>query len=230
MSDKINVLDIEIDELTAKEALKRAIGCMDSDPVSVIEMVTAGGLMQMDERADLKREMESFELVLAGDRTILEAADVGERKYLQETENGTFLKLFIRYLHRNHKRVYLLVESEEESEEFYDYIERVHSGIQIVGMAKVSAENRADDMIVNAVNGGEADCVLAALSAPLREDFIVKNRGLLNTRVFMGMDKEVLPFTKQTPGTGRLSRFILKHIFKKEMEKRKRIREACAAE
>ena len=31
-------------------------------------------------------------------------------------------------------------------------------------------------MLVNAINGGEVDCIFAALSAPLQEDFIMKNR------------------------------------------------------
>ena len=112
MSEKINVLDIEIDKLTAKESMKESIEYMMSEPVSIIEMVTVDGLMQMGEVQNLKEEISRFELVLAGDKTILEAAEVTERRYLQETENRTFLKMFFRYLHKNHKRVYLLVETD----------------------------------------------------------------------------------------------------------------------
>ena len=111
MSEKINVLDIEIDELTAKEAMKNSMIYMESDPISVIELVTADGLIQINEIQDLKENVRQFNLVLAGEKTILDAAGITERKLLQETENRTFLKMFIRYLHKNHKRVYLLVGS-----------------------------------------------------------------------------------------------------------------------
>ena len=68
-------------------------------PVNIVEMVTVDGLMQMDEMPELKGEIRKFDLVMAGDRTILEAAEVTEKKYLQETEGQLFLKLFLRYLH-----------------------------------------------------------------------------------------------------------------------------------
>lgn len=226
MSEKINVLDIEIDELTAKEAMKEAIEYMLSEPVSIIEMVTVDGLMQMGEVQNLKEEIRRFELVLAGDKTILEAAEVTERRYLQETENRTFLKMFLRYLHKNHKRVYLLVETEEEGEKFYNYLEHYYSGLQTVGLAKVSAQNRADDMLVNAINGGEVDCVLAALSVPLQEEFIVKNRGVLNTRIWLGLGKDILPVGRKGAGQKKITQFFTKHIFKKEIEKRKRVQQA----
>ena len=99
MSEKINVLDIELDELTAKEAMKASMNYMESEPISIIEMVTVDDLMQIKEVQDLKEDVRQFDLVLAGDKTILEAADITERRFLQETENKTFLKMFIRYLH-----------------------------------------------------------------------------------------------------------------------------------
>ena len=108
--------------------MKETMEYLKSEPVSVIEMVTVDGLMQMDELPELKENMQEFDLVLAGDKTILEAADITDRKFLQETEGHLFLKMFMRYLHKNHKRIYLLVETEEEGQEFYDYLQRYYSG------------------------------------------------------------------------------------------------------
>lgn len=222
MSDKISVLDIDIDNFTAKEAMKETVSYMYSEPVSIVEMVTVDGLMQMDELPELKDDVRKFDLVLAGDKTILEAADITDRKCLQETEGHVFLKMFFRYLHKNHKRLYLLVESEEEGELFYSYLERFCSGAQVVGLAKVFAENRADDMLVNAINGGEVDCVISILSPPLQEEFIAKNRCVLNTRIWLGLGKGILPVGGHGFGQNRFTQFLLKRIFKKEIEKRKR--------
>lgn len=221
MEHKISVLDVDIDTCTAKEALKKTIGFMESMPVNIVEMVTVDGLMQMDEMPELKGEIRKFDLVMAGDRTILEAAEVTEKKYLQETEGQLFLKLFLRYLHKNHKRVYLLLESEEEGQAFFDYLQKYYEGIQVAGLAKVSAQNRADDMLVNAINGGEVDCVIAALSAPLQEDFIIRNRNLLDVRAFLGIGKSTLPVCRNSFVSGKLGQFLVKYIFKREIEKRK---------
>lgn len=222
MSEKINVLDIDIDHCSAKEAMKEAIAYMDSEPVNIIEMVTVDGLMEIGEVPELKEDIGDFDIVLAGDKTILEAADITEHRCLQETEDKTFLRMFLRYLHKNHKRVYLLVESEEEGQEFYSHLENSYRGIQIVGMAKVSAKNRADDMLVNAINGEEVDCILAALSSPLQEELAARNRDLMNVRVWVGLGKSAVPIGGRGAGQGRFSQFLIKQIFKKEIEKRKK--------
>lgn len=222
MNDKISVLDIEIDNFTAKEAMKETVRYMDSEPVNVVELVTVDGLMQMDEVPELKNDIRKFDLVLAGDRTILEAAEITDRKYLQETESHVFLKMFFRYIHKNHKRIYLLVESEEEGEHLYNYLEKSYGGAQIAGLAKVSAQNRADDMLVNAINGGEIDCVISILSSPLQEEFIARNRGILNTRICLGLGQGILPVGKRGFGQSRITQFFVKRIFKKEIEKRKK--------
>ena len=108
MSKKISVLDISIDNFTAKEAMQEALAYMESDLVSVIELVTIESLMELGTEAELKEEIENFDLILAGNKTILEAAEITDHKCLRETEDKTFLKMFLRYLARKHKRVYLL--------------------------------------------------------------------------------------------------------------------------
>ncbi len=222
MNSKISVLDIDIDNCSAKEAMKKTMEYMDTEPVNIVEMATVGGLMQMDDMRQLKEDMSGFDLILAGDKTILEAADITDRKFLQETEGHVFLKMFMRYLHKNHKRIYLLVESEEEGQEFFDYLQRYYYGLQVIGLAKVSAQDQADDMLVNDINGGEVDCILAALKSPLQEEFIVRNRSLLDARLWLGLGKEYIPVGKTGIGQGKITQYIEKFFFKKEIEKRKR--------
>ena len=178
MNEKINVLDVNIDSCTAKEAMKETIAFLESEPVSVIDVVSVDGLMQMNDLSELKARMNEFDLVLPGEKLILEAAE--EARLPKEIDIKLYLKMFMRYLHKNHKRMYLLVESEEDGQEAFRYMQRTYSGIQLVGLAKVSAEGRADDMLVNAINGSEVDCILSALSVPLQEDFIAKNLSLIH--------------------------------------------------
>ena len=219
MNEKINVLDVNIDSCTAKEAMKETIAFLESEPVSVIDVVSVDGLMQMNDLSELKARMNEFDLVLPGEKLILEAAE--EARLPKEIDIKLYLKMFMRYLHKNHKRMYLLVESEEDGQEAFRYMQRTYSGIQLVGLAKVSAEGRADDMLVNAINGSEVDCILSALSVPLQEDFIAKNRNLLDARVWVGVGNRMFSDHRQGLCHGKLAKFLLNHIFKREMEKNK---------
>lgn len=222
MDSKISIMDIDIDNCSAKEAMKKTVGYMGTEPVNIVEMATVAGLMQMEDMHKLKEDMCGFDLILAGDKTILEAADITDRKCLQEIEGRVFLKMFMRYLHKNHKRIYLLVESEEEGQKFFDYLQHYYYGLQVIGLAKVSAQDQADDMLVNDINGGEVDCILAALKSPLQEEFIVRNRSLLDARVWLGLGKEYIQDGKTGLNPGKITQFIEEFIFKKEIEKRKR--------
>lgn len=163
--------------------------------------------------------MNEFDMILPGEKLILEAAE--EPELPEEINMKLYLKMFMRYLHKNHKRLYLLVESEEEGQEAFRYLQKAYSGIQLVGLAKVSAEGRADDMLVNAINGSEVDCVLSALSVPLQEDFIAKNRNLLDARVWVGVGKKIFSPRKPGFGQGKIAKYLLNHIFRREMEKNK---------
>ena len=219
MNEKINVLNVNIDSCTAKEAMKETIAFLETEPVSVIEVVSVDGLMQMNDLPELKEKLNEFDLVLPGEELILETAE--EARMPKEIDMSLYLKMFMRYLHKNHKRIYLLVESEEEGQEAFRYMQKAYSGIQLIGLAKVSAEGRADDMLVNAINGSEVDCILSALSTPLQEDFIAKNRNLLDARVWIGVGQRL--FSKRKPGfgQGRFAKYLLNHIFRREMEKNK---------
>ena len=171
--------------------------------------------------ADIKRTGKDVTVVTYGRMLprVLEAAE--EARLPKEIDIKLYLKMFMRYLHKNHKRMYLLVESEEDGQEAFRYMQRTYSGIQLVGLAKVSAEGRADDMLVNAINGSEVDCVLSALSVPLQEDFIAKNRNLLDARVWIGVGKKIFSPRKPGFGQGKIAKYLLNHIFRREMEKNK---------
>lgn len=222
MGGRINVLDINIDNFTAKEAMKQFVDSMQSEPISIIEMMTADSLMQMDETPEIKALVSYFDLVLAADTTILESADIADAKNLREIQEHIFLKMLLRYVSKHHKRVYLLVESETEGEEFIHYLERYYRGAQIGGIAKVSAKDRSDDMIVNAINGADIDCVISSMSSPLQEDFVTKNRSALNANVWLGLGKTVLPLGGTNHVQSRITQFVVKKVFRKEMERRKR--------
>lgn len=59
MNEKINVLGVNIDSFTAKEAMKETIAFLESEPVSVIDVVSVDALMQMN---DLPRGLAAEEL------------------------------------------------------------------------------------------------------------------------------------------------------------------------
>lgn len=217
-----DVLGIQLNNCTAKEAMQTVVEYMGEEQLQVVELATVDGLMSIMEQETYSDAIENFDLVLAGDITVLEAAGLEGKQLLRETKEQTFLKLFLQFLHKNHKRIYLLGETEEECTGYYEYFMQHYPGCQIVGVAKLSAQDPADDMVVNAINGSESDCVLSRLPSPLQEEFIIRNQKLLNARLWLGVGKNTLPGEKNSSVMMRLGDFILRGLFKKEIAKRKK--------
>lgn len=222
MEKKIKVFDIAIDDYSAKQAMKETVDYLASEPLNTVELVTVDTLMYAREGQEIKEYIETFDMVLAGEKDILRAADITDRRRLREVESKTYLKMALRYFHKNHLRVYLLVEAEEAAESIFAYLSSFYGGIQIAGIAKLSSKDRADDMVVNAVNGGEVDCILAAVSTPVQEEFCAGNRKLLNARLWLGAGKALSSLYRKRRGKGRFTDFFLRHIFKREIEKNKK--------
>lgn len=221
MKEKISVLDIYVDDCSPKEALKRVIGFQKEGPVSIVETVTASNLMLLSNQDHLKEDIREFDMILAGDPAILNTTTEFRKTSEHDVEQYTFLKLLLHYLHKNRKRLYLLVEDQEESREILGFLDRHYKGIFVAGMAKVVSKDRSDDMIVNAINGADADCVLSMLSTPLQEDFIINNKNLLNVNLWIGVGKSIFPYIKTLPMKERISKYIIRKIFQKMVKEEK---------
>lgn len=124
MEEKISIFDIEMDNLTAKETMIQAMQFLESESIDTIEIMSMDMLLSGQEDMEWKEQVGRIGIVLPGDKEILTAADVRDRKRLREAEERVFLRMFMKYLQKNHGRVYLLAETEEELERVEDSVRR----------------------------------------------------------------------------------------------------------
>ena len=111
MKEKINIFDVEIDGFTAKAAMQAAVQYMQSESINTIEIVTLDMLMQGKDNPAWKENTKAMDMVLPGEKEILEAAEVQDRYLLKDVANKMFLKMFLRYLQKNRKKIFLMVQS-----------------------------------------------------------------------------------------------------------------------
>ena len=223
MNNKINVLELELHNDTAKEAMQKVMDYMRTDPLNIVEFISSDSLLLSKDDEVLRDNIAQSDLVLTVEKSFLELAGVTDRRRLQEAENGLLLKMILHYFHKNRSRVFLLVESEEDRTRLKDYFEGYYSGIDIVGTEIVSKDSSMDDMILNCIHGVEAECVISVLPSPLQEAFVVRNKILLNARLWLGLGKKMkLPLNKREKKPVR--DFLIKLFLKREIEKEKQKR------
>lgn len=222
MDEKICVLDVNIDNYPAKQAMKASVAYMDTEVMNVVELVTIDTLLYARDNPDFRSVVEESDLALPGQKEILEAAGITEGRRIRELEDQTYLRMYLKYLHRNHCRVYLMVETDEQVDGLTDFLTTRYRGVQLAGAAKVAGGSGTDDMLVNAVNASDADCVIAALTPPLQEEFIARNRTLINARMWLGAGGVIEGAYLKRPRRKSLLGLVSRLFFRREIEKNRR--------
>ena len=190
MNERIELSGVKIDRLTVKEAMELSVKYLNTETVHVIEWITPETLDALEGHDDIKEQMERFDLVLSGGRSVLLSAGESDEKILKEAESRLFIKMFARLLHKNHAKVFLFAENKDMLTKLKAQVMKNGKNIIIVESATLEEHGISDDMILNRINGVEVDCVLAALASPYQEEFIIRNRMLLNTKIWFGIGQK----------------------------------------
>lgn len=74
-------------------------------------MLTTDVLVKSSVVEGVKQNTEEADMILIGDKAILEAAGIQESKRLQEAAEDVFLKMFLRYLEKNGSEIWLVADS-----------------------------------------------------------------------------------------------------------------------
>ena len=93
---KMQVLGIELQDHTVREAMKKTDAFLRDGKVSTIAYITMRGLMEAEgsqERQDFLRELD---LTVPADSDILRAAGIATRNRVREVDNDEFLTEFLR--------------------------------------------------------------------------------------------------------------------------------------
>lgn len=222
MEKKIKIFDIELARISSKEAMKRAMTYMEGDSVSTLEIVTMEMLMNGQENAEWKEQLLSMDLLLPGDREILESTETADWRSIRDVEDKVFARLFFRYLERNKKRIFLLAENEEDLEHLKELLAKSRLQQLIAGEAVLSRESGGEENVINEINGEEPDCILSILPSPWQEEFIVKQKALLNARLWFGCEQILKWGNLKQKKSGKLKHFFLKKRFRHQVEKEKK--------
>lgn len=220
MDEKIHVLGLKIDNFAAKDAVKRVVSYMETEPLSIVEMVTMNTLGQFPQDETTNELFEGFDLALASDKGILEAVGVGDERRLKEADELLFIKMVMRFLHKNSVRVFLLAQDDADLQKLQMYMQEDYANVQVIETATMEEHGDSDDKLLNLINGAEAQCILSALLSPEEEEFISRNKGLVNARVWLGFGNLLDELKKEKTGFQKVREFILRQILKKEVAKK----------
>lgn len=225
MNEKMNVLDVQLDNCTAKDAMKIIAEYMQTEELNTVDIVTVDTLMRATQLDGMKEELEKLDLLLPGDMAILEAAKITDRKRIQEMEDQTMLKMVFHYFHKNRCKIFILAGSEEEGDRLQGYLHEAYSGIQVVGMKAVPADESEDDRDHQSGQRQRSRLCDCQHGFPLAGTVCLPCKEQLNTRMWFGTGHSIASFANGENWADHLKNFIGKRILKREIKKEQKRKE-----
>lgn len=187
MIKKIDIMGILLDDYTVREALHQIESFSDDNVLRSIESISMQMLMEAEKDEELRNAISSLDLAIVGQKEILEVAGVGTMQRIKETEENDFFYEFLKRLERNHKRLFLLGETEEKNNRIREKLIEQYPQLSIVG--EYALENCIGDQaaVINEMNAATPDLVLSALPSPTQEHFFWEHKDKINARIWYGV-------------------------------------------
>ena len=221
MGKAINIFGVEMECLSAKEAMISALRFLENDSLDTIELMTMDMLMSGQDDQEWKEQVSGLDLVLPEETEILKAAGTEDRILLKEAEERTFLRMFMKYLQKNQGRIFLLADSEQELGRLEESLRRYDRGVRVVGHAVLAESGGLEENVINEINGTETDCIFSVLQSPYQERFITANKAFLKAKVWLGCGTVLGQSYDDRRLNKRIKRLILKRVFRYRVEKQK---------
>ncbi len=226
MTKKIDILGLALDNYTVRESIKQAETFLENDILNIIETISMKMLIDVEEHPAVRGVIEASDLVIIGEKEILQSVGIDTIQRIHETEGNDFAAEFFKRLERNRKSVFLLGQNAEQIARERGDMLKEFPRLVIVG--EYALENCAGDpeAVINDMNVMTPDVIVSILPSPLQEEFFWNHKDKMNASIWYG-EGELGLWRRRNSVRGFLGRLARRGRLKSSIEKyRQRLRES----
>ena len=204
MLKKIDILGIEVDNYTVREAMMQVENYLDNTVMNTIETIDMKMLELAGRDETVRACMEQLDLAVIGEKEIR----------ISEIINHDFFREFIKRIIRNHKRVFLLAETVAQEEQLEHFLVGKYEQIEVAGHCAIEEKSNDFESVVNEINSASADVIFSILPSPLQEQFLTENKSKLDAKIWYGLSSDYAPRSR----ISRISQIAGRLIHKKKLQ------------
>lgn len=226
MIKKIDILGVQLDNYTVREAIMKVEGYLNNNILNIIESINAQMLIDLETDEVTENVIHALDLAVIADKEIIRAAGLGTMQRIRETEENDFYFEFFKRVERNKKTVFLLGEKTERLNQIREELESEFPKLEVVG--EYAIENCVGNLegVINDMNVLTPDVILSVLPNPLQEHFLWEHREKMNANIWYGIGNlsvhkrkhKVAAFFESMIHRGKLKNSINKYRVKNEEE------------
>jgi N-acetylglucosaminyldiphosphoundecaprenol N-acetyl-beta-D-mannosaminyltransferase len=218
---QIQVLGVDLQDYTVREAMRRTEAFFKDAKVSTIAYITTRGLMAAEHSEERKSFLSQMDMTVAADSDILRAAGAGSRNRVRETDNDDFMTEFLKKLIRGRKTVYLLTGTAEQMRLLEEVLRSYQENLRIVGSCSLDTLEQDEEYLVNEINILLPNVIISNIPSPQREDFFEANHMKLNANIWLMLKDEVVHAKHDNNPLRRITDSIVKKLFRRQVVKYK---------
>lgn len=215
----IDVLGMHITDYPLKEAIKLSLKFISGGAMNTIFYVSSQVLVDAGESQQQREWIESMDLILYGEPTVLDVLGENSRERKSEIKQDAFLHEFIKKIARGKQSVYLILDTEEKADQLAEYLKELHGSVNIIGRYIWNEEQSSADDLVNELNDVSPDVIISKLPNLVQQQLICENRHMINASVWVALLYERVAKKKNITFGSKLGWLFYKRLFKRKVNK-----------
>lgn len=194
MRDKINILGVNIDKLTFKDAEERVKSFLNSNTINTIYTPNTEIVMEARKDNEFKELLNKGDLVIADGIGLIYASKI-KKKALPERVTGVDLSMRILHIaNENNYSIFLVGGKPGVASKAAQNIKKEYPNINVVGHhhgyfkgTHTGYKGHEEEIqVINEINESKPDIVFVGFGAPKQEKWIDENKEKLKCKVIIG--------------------------------------------
>lgn len=186
MREVVNILGVNIDKITAADALNRAEELVSSDGVSVIYTPNPEIIMQAYDDVEFKDILNSSDMCVPDGIGVVYGAKIIKNPVPERVPGYELCLGLLERLGISGGSVFMFGSKPGVAEEAGRKITQKYAGIKIAGTRDGYFKKEDEAEIIAEINASGADFLMVCLGAPKQEKWIYEHKDELNVKLCIG--------------------------------------------
>lgn len=186
MRDVVNILGVNIDKITAADALNRAEMFLKTDETSVIYTPNPEIIMAAYEDEEFKEILNSSDMCVPDGIGVVYGARMIKNPVPERVPGFELCCGLLERMDKFGESVFLFGSKPQVADDAAKKILEMHPNIRIAGTRDGYFKEEDEAEIIEQINSSDADFLMVCLGAPKQEKWIHKYKDKLNVKLCIG--------------------------------------------
>lgn len=217
--NQINVLGIDINCYSLKEALVLTETYLQEGPLKTIMYIDAGMLMAAGANEEYAEYLKKCDLTIIDDEGVLEALPEVHDLKIDDIKEEKYTRILLKKLVYGHKKISILADTTENLKNLESNLVNYRNDLEIVSRVAMDDLEDSTERMINEMNDVVPDVIISKMDAFRQVKLMAEAHTMLNCKLWIGLPDRPILLKKDEAVFKRLWKRLFSRFFKKEVQK-----------